>query len=280
TMIRNALVYKQADTTEVPQLFSEARETPARPYTATPASKGSAKQTISQNSEKPFDSSWFESAKAILSMKDNAPRQKDESPAKAPETGTARAPSVVTTTKIIPQYRYIGQVFNTFLVVEQEDKLLFIDQHALHERLLYDEIRSLRDVQRLIVHYSFEVERSVDDFLIKNSFIYSDFGIELTRREDLVWDMASIPAACRKNEEEIVSFIRNQTGDLDSVQKGLFAIIACHAAIKAGDPLDSVTATSLVKRCFELDRMVCPHGRDFTFSISKQELYRQVGRIV
>ena len=157
TMIRNALVYKQADTTEVPQLFSEARETPARPYTAAPASKGSAKPTISQNSAKPFDSSWFESAKAILSKKDNAPRQKDESPAKAPETGTARAPSVVTTTKIIPQYRYIGQVFNTFLVVEQEDKLLFIDQHALHERLLYDEIRSLRDVQRLIVPYSFEV---------------------------------------------------------------------------------------------------------------------------
>ncbi|MBP5553053.1 MAG: DNA mismatch repair endonuclease MutL [Spirochaetales bacterium] len=157
TMIRNALVYKQADTTEVPQLFSEARETPARPYTAAPASTGSAKPTISQNSAKPFDSSWFESAKAILSKKDDAPRQKAESPAKAPAESAERAPSVVTTTKIIPQYRYIGQVFNTFLVVEQEDTLLFIDQHALHERLLYDEIRSLRDVQRLIVPYSFEV---------------------------------------------------------------------------------------------------------------------------
>ncbi len=280
TMIRNALVYKKADTTEVPQLFSEVRETPSRPYTAAPASKGSPKPSIAQNSAKPFDSSWFESAKAILSKKDNAPQQQKESPEKPQEAPAQRAPSVVTTTRIIPEYRYIGQVFNTFLVVEMEDKLLFIDQHALHERLLYDEIRALKDVQRLIVPYSFEVERSVDDFLIKNSFIYSDFGIELTRREDLVWDMASIPAACRKNEEEIVSFIRNQTGDLESVQKGLFAIIACHAAIKAGDPLDTVTATSLVKRCFELNRMVCPHGREFTFSLSKQELYRQVGRIV
>ena len=280
TMIRNALVYKKADTVETPQLFSEVREAPARPYTAAPVSKGSSKPSIAQNSAKPFDSSWFESARAILSKKDNASGQQKESPAKPQETPVQRAPSVVTTTRIIPEYRYIGQVFNTFLVVEMEDKLLFIDQHALHERLLYDEIRALKDVQRLIVPYSFEVERSVDDFLIKNSFIYSDFGIELTRREDLVWDMASIPAACRKNEEEIVSFIRNQTGDLESVQKGLFAIIACHAAIKAGDPLDTVTATSLVKRCFELDRMVCPHGREFTFSLSKQELYRQVGRIV
>ena len=171
-------------------------------------------------------------------------------------------------------------MFNTFLLVETQDNLLFIDQHALHERLLYDEIRSLKDVQRLIVPYSFEVERSVDDFLQQNSIIYDDFGIELTRKADLLWEMASIPAACRKNEEEIATYIRNQTGDIESVQKGLFAIIACHAAIKAGDSLDAVTANSLVKRCFELDRMVCPHGRDFTYSISKQELFRQVGRIV
>ena len=280
TMIRNALVHKQNTTIEVQHLFtemkSELRETPSKPYSPAPAAKSFTKPSIPQNTAKPFDSSWFESAKAILSKKETAPQTVEE----APRNLRDRAPSEVSTTKIIPEYRYIGQVFNTFLVVEQEDRLLFIDQHALHERLLYDEIRSLKDVQRLIVPYSFEVERSVDDFLIKNSFIYSDFGIELTRREDLVWDMASIPAACRKNEEEIVSFIRNQTGDLESVQKGLFAIIACHAAIKAGDPLDTVTATTLVKRCFELDRMVCPHGREFTFSISKQKLYRQVGRIV
>ena len=110
--------------------------------------------------------------------------------------------------------------------------------------------------------------------------IYADFGIELTRKEPLLWEMASMPAACRKNEEKIVSFIREQTGDIESAQKGLFAIIACHAAIKAGDELDSYTAKSLVEKCFELDRMVCPHGREFSFSITKEELFKKVGRIV
>ena len=128
--------------------------------------------------------------------------------------------------------------------------------------------------------YEFEVDRSVDDYLMQNSAVYSDFGIELTRREPLLWEMASMPAACRDNEEKIVSFIRTQTGDIESVQKGLFAIIACHAAIKAGDDLDQHTARSLVDKCFSLDRMVCPHGREFSFSISKEELYRKVGRIV
>ena len=274
SMIRNALIRKQTQTVETPSLWKAetAAERPSRPYT--PASdspsehKASSSGQLPQSSAKPFDPSWFESAKAILSRNTDKAETKPVSH------------SEVTTTRIIPEYRYIGQVFNTFLVVEQEDRLMFIDQHALHERLLYDEIRSLKDVQRLIVPYSFEVERSVDDFLQKNSVLYSDFGIELTRKDDLLWEMASMPAACRKNEEEIASYIRNQTGDIDTVQKGLFAIIACHAAIKAGDSLDTVTANSLVRRCFELDRMVCPHGRDFTFSISKEELYRKVGRIV
>ena len=267
TMVRNALVRKQPQTVEAPSLLwaSEiAAERPAKPYTPAPAAhsdhRPSSPGPMSKSPAKPFDPSWFESAKAILSKKE--------------------AKAEVTTTTIVPEYRYIGQVFNTFLLVETQANLLFIDQHALHERLLYDEIRSLKDVQRLIVPYSFEVERSVDVFLQQNSIIYSDFGIELTRKADLLWEMASIPAACRKNEEEIATYIRNQTGDIESVQKGLFAIIACHAAIKAGDSLDAVTANSLVKRCFELDRMVCPHGRVFTYSISKQELFRQVGRIV
>lgn len=228
-------------------------------------------------SDKPFDPSWFENAKAILAKK-NANKS---NPANNVSTDTQQlAVSEISTTKIVPNYRYVGQLFKTFLLVEMDDKILFIDQHALHERLLYDEIRSLKDVQRLIVPYSFEVDISVDEYLQKNSVLYSDFGIELTRKEPLIWEMASLPAACKKNEEQIIAYIENETGDIESVQKGLFSIIACHAAIKAGDELDDFTAKSLVDKCFSLDRMVCPHGRDFTYSIKKEELYRQVGRIV
>ena len=273
TMIRQALLKKEYETDErepAPQkpLFEPPRqqeivsENPSH-YGKSTGSSNTTRPSRPASSSKPFDPSWFENAKTILA-----------------KTEQKRAASEVSTTKIIPEYRYIGQAFNTFLIVELKDSLLFIDQHALHERLLYDEIRSQKDVQRLMVPYSFEVERSVDDYLQENSVLYSDYGIELTRKEPLLWEMASMPAACRKNEHEIVSYIQTQTGDIESVQKGLFAIIACHAAIKAGDELDSVTASQLVRRCFELDRMVCPHGREFTFSVSKEYLYREVGRIV
>ena len=84
TMIRNALVHKQNTTVEVPHLFtemkSELRETPSRPYSAAPAAKSPSKPSIPQNTAKPFDSSWFESAKAILSKKESAPQAVEQAP--------------------------------------------------------------------------------------------------------------------------------------------------------------------------------------------------------
>ncbi len=280
TMIRKALVSKTFETDErtAPEtstLFEPAPEmgspieTPKTVY-----AEQTSEPRPSYGQSKPFDPSWFENAKAILDRKEG---REQERPA---QSQTSRAASQISTTKVIPEYRYVGQVFDTFLVVELSDRLMFIDQHALHERLLFDEIKGLKDMQRLVVPYQFEVERSVDDFLQENSVLYSDFGIELTRVQPLLWEMASIPAACRKNEDKIVSFIQSQTGDIESMQKDLFAVIACHSAIKAGDSLDPVTARELVRKCFELDRMVCPHGRDFTYIISKEELYRQVGRLI
>lgn len=258
-----------------PNLFSEE---PKSPYKAQPAQQAQSAQPEqpaqlthatqparhSQPTEaKPFDPSWFENAKYIMAQsKKNA------------QESTASKPTEE------PSYTYLGQVFNTFLLVELSDKLLFIDQHAAHERILYDEILAQKDVQRLMVPYRFEVDRSADDFLLENSIIYTDFGVELTRVEPLLWEMSTVPAVCRKNEAEIATYIQNTTGDLESARKGLFAIIACHAAIKAGDALDAITAKALVDKVFKLDAMLCPHGRSFTYELTKEELYKKVGRIV
>lgn len=238
--------------------------------------------TAAKPEAKPFNPSWFENAKAIMGASRQAQKQKEDG---SKESGYGKALSSCETLgkKQATQqsnYKYIGQLFNTFLLVELGDRLLFIDQHAAHERILYDEIVAQKDVQRLIVPYQFETDRSADDFLLENSIIYADFGVELTRVEPMLWEMSTIPAVCRKNEADIATYIQNTTGDVDSARKGLFAIMACHAAIKAGDPLDSVTAKALVDKAFKLDAMVCPHGRSFTFEMSKEELYRKVGRIV
>lgn len=265
-----------------------ASENPPFKYEATPRPSeaplhvSEPKPTTAAKPEaKPFNPSWFENAKAIMDASRQAQRQQSlDSKTSGYERNSSCAVSGQKQATPSADYRYIGQLFDTFLLVELGDRLLFIDQHAAHERILYDEIVAQKDVQRLIVPYQFETDRSADDFLLENSIIYADFGVELTRVEPMLWEMSTIPAVCRKNEADIATYIQNTTGDVDSARKGLFAIMACHAAIKAGDPLDSVTAKALVDKAFMLDAMVCPHGRSFTFEMSKEELYRKVGRIV
>lgn len=210
---------------------------------------------------KKLDPSWFESAKEVLAKSKPFQSAKQAEP-------------------VPKKYRYIGQLFDTFLIAETQDKVLFIDQHAAHERILYDQIVANPDKQTLIVPYRFETDISIDDFLSENSVMYQDFGVDLVRVQPMVWEITSLPAVCRKNESEIASCIQNAPGDVDEARKKLFAVIACHSAIKANDKVDDFTAISLLDKVFELDAMLCPHGRSFVFEISKQQLFKEVGRIV
>ena len=113
---------------------------------------------------------------------------------------------------------------------------------------------------------------------MERGFIYQELGITVVRVERMVWEMVSIPAAARKNEEAIADFIKKASGDTEAVQKDLFAIIACHSAVRAGDVLDNATAVAIVEKTFELDAMLCPHGRSFTYSVGKKQLDHEVGR--
>lgn len=229
----------------------DTKQALSKPYTPKTASFEAASR------DSKFRPSWLEDAKRILSDKP-APSKPVQSKEKT--------------------WKYIGQVFSTFLVVENGENLIFIDQHAAHERLLYEELKANPDVQKLMIPYRFETAPDVDSFLTEKAYIYQDLGITLARVEPMVWEIISIPAACRKTEAQIASYISTACGDTDSVHKGLFAVIACHAAIKAGDSLDTASAVALIEKTFELDELLCPHGRSFTWTVSRHELDHFVGR--
>lgn len=205
-----------------------------------------------------FESNWFENARKVM-----ANSQKNQF-------------------REIQQrlYRYIGQAFKLFLVVEKEGKLLFVDQHAAHERILFDEFKEDKQVQRLLIPFRFEVERDTDAFLLENSYIYSDFGIELTRPEEMVWELNTIPQISRGVESRIAAFIKDNTGDIDEIEKNLFSTLACRAAIKAGDEIDQLSALSLLDKVFLLDKPCCPHGRTFITEITEKSLREAVGRFI
>ena len=98
---------------------------------------------------------WFSRAKSVLERKRSEENQK-------------------TTTSVVDKenFRYLGQIFSLFLLVEQDSSLFLIDQHAAHERILYDEMRTQKGSQPLMIRIEFEVERSIDTLLQDNSNWY------------------------------------------------------------------------------------------------------------
>ncbi|MDD3928860.1 MAG: DNA mismatch repair endonuclease MutL [Sphaerochaeta sp.] len=216
---------------------------------------------------KPVDPQWFQKAREILG------NSRSVETSRSSETDDIWAMQ-----KQDSSYEYLGQAFNLFLVAQKGDNLYLVDQHAAHERLLFDEIREKKLIQNLMIPIPFEIERDVDIYLSEHQDVYLNLGIKLERQEDLIWQVLSLPALYRSIEKEVVSFIQTMTGDSEEVEKGLYAIVACHAAIKAGDKVDRMMALALLDKVFSMEEPVCPHGRTFVVRLEKNELAKAVGR--
>ena len=216
---------------------------------------------------KPVDPEWFQKAREILGNSSTVQTSRSS------ETENFWAMQ-----KDESSYEYLGQAFNLFLVAQKGDNLYLVDQHAAHERLLFDQIREKKQIQNLMIPLSFEVERDVDAYLKEHQDVYLNLGIKLERSEDLLWQLSSLPSLYHTMEKEVVNFIQTMTGDAQEVEKGLYAIVACHAAITAGDKVDRVMALSLLDKVFSMEEPVCPHGRTFVVRLEKDELAKAVGR--
>lgn len=220
-----------------------------------------ASQPLRYNTDiRPRDDSWIEKAKEIRRER---------------EIKKERNAEVKTEERV--QYRYIGQAFKLFLIAELDGELYFVDQHAAHERIIYDELLKKESVQPLLVPIELDAEDDVVRFLDENSHIYERLGITLEKRNGK-YMITSLPAVARSIEDEISSFISLNTGDEKELESNIFAIIACKAAVKAGDTLDRFSAEAILDKVFQMEEKACPHGRTFLIKLKESELREMVGR--
>jgi DNA mismatch repair protein MutL len=221
-------------------------------------------RTAFRTEERPSSPAWLEKAKAMAKREENfVPRDSSTdiwNPLKE------------------ESFTYIGQAFNLFLIAEKDGKLYLVDQHAAHERIIYDRLKAQTDVQKLLVPIEFEVSADTDAFLMENSDIYTSFGIMISRKEEKLWLLTSIPSVCRPIEKQILEFIQTRTGDTAELESALYAIIACKAAVKAGDKCDVFTAKAILEEVFKMKNPCCPHGRTFVVILTEEELRKMVGR--
>ncbi len=184
-------------------------------------------------------------------------------------------------TRAIPgadQLVYRGTLFGTYLVVERGDRAWIIDQHAAHERLLYDRFAAARTSQRLLVPDEFEVTEDQDASLRAHHEEYRSIGIVLERTAVRRWQLNAMPAEYRENTEDMIDTILELGGLHDALDRRFVAEMACKAALKAGDYLDEMTATQLAERTLALPEPRCPHGRPLYIELTQDRLAHLIGR--
>ncbi|MDR1933765.1 MAG: DNA mismatch repair endonuclease MutL [Spirochaetales bacterium] len=188
------------------------------------------------------------------------------------------APSFTPETKY--DFIYRGQVFGLFLIAEKAGNLYLVDQHAAHERIIYEELAGDTLAQPLLIPYEFETDEEEDAAVQNNAAQIAGLGIEVIRRGARKWVLAALPESYRGGEEDIIQAITTRYGAADSLKKKIFADIACKKAIKDGGAIDPLAACEIIRAAFALENPRCPHGRPLWFEISREDLMRKVGRLV
>lgn len=177
-------------------------------------------------------------------------------------------------------FHYLGQVLGTFLAVEKNGCFYLIDQHAAHERILYNDLMSRStERQELLIPYRIETSneaenrrlRQTTDDLRKAGFILEDEG-------EGIWQITAVPERWKGTRKDLCEELLDPTVEAESLVSHLYATSACRAACKDGDVLDSVTAHNIIEKAFALPEPVCPHGRPLWILMDRTDLFARIRR--
>jgi DNA mismatch repair protein MutL len=175
--------------------------------------------------------------------------------------------------------RLAGRLFDLFILAEAGDRLFIIDQHAAHERILYDRFLSRKvPRQELLAPIPFTTGSAEEDrFLGAHREELEKMGVEI-EREGGAWHINALPVNWKLSDGETVEEILKLRTAGENIAEHWAATLACHGAIRDGDYLDDAAALALVEETLALPGPRCPHGRPLWMEISREELYRAVKR--
>ena len=182
--------------------------------------------------------------------------------------------------------RVIGVLNNSYIIAEKEEDLILIDQHAAHERVLFEKILKGRDAtasQRLLIPVTLELSRGEIVFIRKHAGEFEKCGFEADPFGSNTVKLNAIPAALSQENagalfKEILSLILSDTNPA-RMDYQLIAMAACKAAVKAHDALTMEEILSLLHQLGNCDLpFACPHGRPTILNISMREIERRFGR--
>src|SRR5205823_2824250 len=191
------------------------------------------------------------------------------------------------------QFQIIGVLNKLYVLMENADGLVLVDQHAAHERILFEELRRRMEEQgvpsqKLLLPQTFDVPPRDADWIERNLSILQKMGIGIENFGPDTFKIDSVPSFL--NVSDPAQFMRKVIDDLKSAGNSasamrlgeeMIAKSVCRHAVKANDPLRFPEVEKLIRDLLDCDLpYCCPHGRPTMIQISLAELEKKFGRKV
>ncbi len=183
------------------------------------------------------------------------------------------------------------QMHNLYLVIETDEGILIVDQHALHERVMYEQFKQriasgMLESQRLLLPETFTVTTEEMTRLQEHAGLFDKLGIEVEPFGSDAVAVQSFPTVLKdidvsKFMRDLLDKLSQRSGETgsDVALNDMLSMMACKAAVKAGDTLTQEEIDALMKHRHLIDRSTsCPHGRPTMLRLSKADLNRQFHR--
>ena len=190
-----------------------------------------------------------------------------------------------------PIYKFIGIAFNTYIIIEMDKEMYIIDQHAAHERIMYEKVKknyyseSSKDSQMLLLPDVITLTHKEMEIAKDNMDLFKNAGFSLEEFGENTIKLTGVPTVCLDidNKElfletldEINTIARTAKQEKE---ERFIATVACKAAVKANMVLDKAEVENLMDKLLELPNpFTCPHGRPTAIKMSKYDIERKFAR--
>ncbi|HAP66999.1 MAG TPA: DNA mismatch repair endonuclease MutL [Nitrospinae bacterium] len=187
----------------------------------------------------------------------------------------------------LSKFKPIGQIFNSFMILQGVDNIIFIDQHTAHERILYERLlNKMRDskieVQTMLLPVNIELPSKESLVLQSNLDNFRKLGFDIESFGENSFVIRSVPSIlsgddCKQAVKDILNkLVSEQKGtSFDEVINKMILVMACRGAVKTGQILSIEEMGSLLKELMNTNRpFTCPHGRPIALSIEKGQILK------
>lgn len=199
--------------------------------------------------------------------------------------------SIVEEKAEIPEYKILGVAFSTYILLEMEDDVYIIDQHAAHERVLYEKVKENfykgggKEAQMLLLPDIVELSKRDMHIVRDHIDLFENAGFTLEEFGENTIKITGVPSICFEMDTKDLFMdildgidITNRTTKQD-VEEKFIATVACKAAIKANMKLEEREIRGLLDQLLILENpFTCPHGRPTAIRITKMEIEKKFGR--